>query len=284
MNFGYIDDYLIVVYIFPHETDTEPTKNYRETYGINQYRLFYIKEGTARVQNGSNTYTMTENQLIINDAHNVFGYKFKSETDFKCLYIQMHPAIFKNIKDDKHFLRAFENLKPDESIIDCNQKDTAFLKQIIESIIECNFLHLGEAHILPRINTLVSQLCIYYDKKYATENVATDSVSVRIIDYIHRNYLSDITYQLITDKFFVSKPVINEILHKFTGKTLREYIEYLRLKDAETMLGNNIELHKIAELSGFNCYSTFFRAFKRVNGYSPSVKHAEHIKNWPLSK
>lgn len=284
MKFGYIDDYLMVAYILPHETDIEPTKNYRDPLGINRYRLFYIEEGTAYVQNGTNTYKMAENQLMICDAHNVFGYKFKDDTNFKCLYIEMHPTIFKNIKDDKHFLRPFENLKPDESIIDLSGDEMLYTKATIDSLIECNFLHLGEAHILPRVNTLVSQLCIYYDKKYATENNSTDSVSVKIIDYIHRNYLSDITYQLITDKFFVSKPVISEIIHKFTGRTLREYIEFLRLKDAEKMLGENIELNRIAELCGFNSYSTFYRAFKRVNGYSPSVKHAEHVKKWPLTK
>lgn len=284
MNFGYIDNYLMVAYMLPHETDTEPTRNYRNPYAINRYRLFYIEEGTARVQNGTNTYKMTENQLMICDAHNVFGYRFTKDTDFKCLYIEMHPAIFRNIKDDKHFLRPFENIKPDKSIIDCNNDEMLYVKATINSLIECNYLQLGEVHILPRVYTLISQLCIYYDKKYATENVATDSVSVKIIDFIHRNYLSDITYQLISDKFFVSKPVINEILHKFTGRTLREYIEFLRLKDAEKMLGNNIELHKIAELCGFNSYSTFYRAYKRANGYPPSNKHIEHIKKWPLTK
>lgn len=284
MKFGYIKDDLMVVYHSPHENDVKPEMHYRKPYGINRYRLFYILKGTARVQNGKRTYKMTENQIMLCDVHNIFGYRFPDDEDFKVLYIEIHPSIFKNIKDDKNFLRPFENIKPDESIIDCNSDEMAYLKATVNSLIECNFLQLGEAHILPRINTLISQLCIYYDKRKSSENTSTDSVSVKIIDFIHRNYLSDITYQTITDKFFVSKPVINEILHRFTSKTLREYIEFLRLKDAEKMLGNNIEIHKIAELCGYNTYSTFYRAYKRVNGYPPSIKHSEHIKNWPLSK
>lgn len=284
MRTGYVSDELMVIYHTPHESDTEPERNFRDIFAQTKYVLFYVIKGTARAQNGTYICDVGKNQLMIVDTHMAFGYRFPNQNDYKCLYIEMHPGLFTNQADDNNFMRAFEHIKPYDSVIDCDTQETEFIKHIMNSIVECNLLQLGKSHIMPRINSVISQLCIYYDKKYKNEKVATDSVSVKIINYIHRNYLNKITYETLSEKFFVSKPIINEILHNFTGHTLREYIEILRLREAEKMLGENFKIHKIAELCGFSTYSTFYRAYKRVYGYPPSNKQKGRIKNWALSK
>ncbi|MGN0174205.1 MAG: helix-turn-helix domain-containing protein [Acutalibacteraceae bacterium] len=284
MKTGYVKDDLYVIYHLTHESDIKPEMHYRPITAKNRYILFYVIQGTAKVNNGTFTCKMNENQLMIVDAHNAFGYRFSENADFKCLYIEMHPYLFTNTSDDKDFLRPFEHISPFESVIDCNNADVSIIKALIESIVECNLIHLGKAHLMPRINSVISQLCIYYDKKYSSENIATDSIPVKIIEFINRNYLKNITYQTITDEFFVSKPVINEILHQFTGYSLREYIEFLRIKEADIMLQGGYELNKVAELCGFGTYSTFYRTYKRVYGVSPSEKQTNHTKKWPTTK
>ena len=271
--------------ITPDISDTEPEKPHINVLARNKYILLYILEGNARVQNGTFTCKMSDNQLMVIDSHMAFGYNFLNPDNYKCLYIEMHPSIFSSDSDDDEFLRCFENIKPKDSVIDCNGDNNILIKNIVNSIVECNLLHLGKSHILPRIFTLISQIDLYYDKTYGYEKVSTNYVSAKIIDYINRNYLKTITYQTIIDKFYVSKPVINEILHKFTGYTLREYIEFLRLREADNLLGkNHYDIHKIAELCGFNTYSTFYRAYKRVYGIAPSEKQPKQIKHWPFSK
>ena len=86
------------------------------------------------------------------------------------------------------------------------------------------------------------------------------------------------------DEFFVSKPVINTIIHNYTGKTLREYIEYLRLNDAVKSMGGGKSMKAVAKLSGFSNYSTFYRAYVREFGEPPTKQHKLKPDYWPLTK
>ena len=282
MKTGYISDDLMVIYHTPKRDDNKIEENFRKVWSSNNYIVFYCKKGKCEVQNGAIKSKVNDNQLIIIDAHNAFGYKFERKDDYECIYFQIDPSHFSNIKDDKNFLRAFEFIKPTDSVIDCNGENYVF-KILFESLIECNVRKLGISHVLPRILSIISQLAIYYDKKFPNDIVTSDSVPTQIINFINRNYLSNITYDTITEKFFVSKPVINDILHKFTGLTLRQYVESLRLKDAKSLLSNK-DAKKVANLCGYKTYSTFYRAYKRYYGTLPSEVSDNTKPRWPLSK
>ena len=282
MKTGYVSDDLMVIYRVPDESDKVPEINYKKTWSSNNYTIFYCKKGKCFVQNGANTITVSNNQLVIIDAHNAFGYQFESD-DFEYIYIQVAPTYFSHIKDDRNFLRAFEYIKPKHSLIKCTGENQIF-KHFFESLIECSKLHLGQSHIFPRVFSIISQLAIYFDKNFPNDTVTSDSIPTQIIKFINRNYLNNITYDIITEKFFVSKPVINNVLRKYTGYTLREYVETLRLKDAKAMLETK-DAKRVAELCGYKTYSTFFRAYKRFYGVCPSENVVEKSsKNWPLKK
>jgi len=282
MNTGYITDDLMVVYRTPDELDAEPTKNYKKVWSTNNYTVFYCKRGNCTVQNGAHTLNVSDNQLVIIDAHNAFGFQFDSD-DFECIYFQIAPSHFSHIKDDSNFLRAFEHIKPTNSIIKCTKENQVF-KIYFDSLIECIKLHFGQSHVFPRVFSIISQLAIYFDKNFPNDTVTSDSIPTQIVNFVNRNYLNNITYEVIMDKYFVSKPVINNIMRKYTGFTLREYVEKLRLTDAKAMLTTK-DAKRVAQLCGYKTYSTFFRAYKRFYGTIPS----EHIvekssKQWPLKK
>ena len=280
MKTGYISDDLMIIYHTPLADDVVKEINYKDVWSTNNYTVFYCKRGNVRVQNGAVNIEMSNNQAMLIDSHNAFGYKFEND-DFECLYFQISSSYFSQIKDDKDFLRAFEYIKPTDSVIDCTGENK-ILEFLFKSLIECNMLKLGISHVLPRVKTIISHFAIYYDKKFPNDTVTSDSIPAQIINYINRNYLSDITYQTINEKFFVSKPVINEILHKFTGLTLRKYIESLRLKDAKEMLETK-NAKTTAKLCGYKTYSTFFRAYKRFYGTPPTNASDNPKTKWPLT-
>ncbi len=283
MKSGYIKEDLMVIYHYLDITRKE-NERHKETYGTNAYIFFYVIQGRAVARNGAQTFPMNEGDLMIIDVHNAFGYEFLTD-EFKGLYAQIHPSILLNSgADDKTLTRAFENIPISECLINCKREGLDFIPACVNSIVECIEAHLGRTHILPRVKAIVSELCMYYDKKYDVEANATDSVPVKIFKYINRNYLKNITYQTIMDEFYVSKPVINAILHNYTGKTLREYIEYLRLSDAVRAMGSNKSMKKIAQLSGFSSYSTFYRAFVREFGEPPTKEYKSKSDYWPLTK
>ncbi len=281
MRTGYVSDDLMVIHHTPETNTSEKVTNFRGTWSSDNYTVFYCKKGNATVRNGALKIEVKSNQLVIIDSHNAFGYQFDSEDDYECVYFQISPIHFLNIKDDKNFLRAFEFIPPSESLIKCTGENQIF-RHLFDSLIECDTLHLGITHVLPRIFSIISHLAIYFDKKYPNSVITTDSIPTQIINYINRNYLSTITYETIIDKFFVSKPVINSIMHNYTGLTLREYIEHLRLKDAKVMLETK-NAKTTAKLCGYKTYSTFFRAYKRYYGTPPTSESDKPKTKWPLT-
>ena len=268
MKKGYIKDDLMIIhhYFDPQRPNEEKGK---KTYGTNKYIFLFVKKGTATARNGAKMFDLKENQIMIVDIHNAFGYEFVSD-DYDCLWALVHPTfLYENDADDKNFLRAFENIQVSESVIDCEKEGLEFIPSCIDSIIDCISSHLGKTHILPRIKAIISELCMYYDKKYDFEANATDSLSVSVFKYVNRNYLKNITYQTLMDEFFITKPLVNEFMRLHTGTTLRKYIEQLRLKDAHEAIHKGLELNEVARMCGFPTYSTFYRAYTRNFGESP---------------
>ena len=73
-------------------------------------------------------------------------------------------------------------------------------------------------------------------------------------------------------------------MHKFTGTTLKKYLEYLRLNEAKSIMNTGNDLIKIAEICGFNSYSAFYRTYIRNFGHPPSDDCDDiRPKKWPLS-
>ena len=103
-----------------------------------------------------------------------------------------------------------------------------FINECVNSIIQCIEKDLGRPHILPRVRAIISQLDIYYDENFNTEKNTTDSLSVRIIHYINRHYRENITYDLICEKFFVSKPTVVKIMKVLEGLTTNSANEILK--------------------------------------------------------
>ena len=283
MKSGYIKEDLMVIYHYsdPARPDEE---NFRKTYGVNKYVFFYVIEGEATARNGAQTYQMNAGDLMIVDLHNAFGYQIETD-NYKVMYASIHPTLLaESDADDKAITRAFERIPIGKCVINCKSEKLDFIPACVKSIVECISEHLGRTHVLPRVKAIVSELCMYYDKKYDFEANATDSVPVKVFKYVNRNYLQNITYQTIMDEFFVSKPVINTIIHNYTGKTLREYIEYLRLNDAVNSMGGGKSMKAVAKLSGFSNYSTFYRAYVREFGEPPTKQHKLKPDYWPLTK
>ena len=268
MKTGYIKDDLMVIY---HYFDSEKPneERFKKTYANNNYSFMFVLKGVAKARNGANEFEIKENQIMLIDVHNAFGYEFISE-DYECLYVTIHPTVISDKDaDDKKFTRVFEGIPVEECVVDCENEGLDFVSSCVDSIKRCIFAQLGRTHILPRIKAIISEICMYYDKKYDVEANATDSLAVLVYKYVNRNYLEDITYQTLMDEFFISKPIINKIMHDISGTTLRKYIEQLRLNDANNMIRKGLELNKVAQMCGFKSYSTFYRAYTKTFGQMP---------------
>lgn len=76
----------------------------------------------------------------------------------------------------------------------------------------------------------------------------------------------------IVSALATNKSTLNEAVRAVTGKSLMEYIRALKIEESRKMIEEHprYTMEEIAYNCGFNIPSTFYRAFKKQYGFSPS--------------
>lgn len=105
--------------------------------------------------------------------------------------------------------------------------------------------------------------------KQKTENVSQDK-TVKIIQYIERHLYENITIDSICRRFFISQPQLNRVFKKATGSTVWNYVTAKRMNYAKELLQKGIQPTKVPELCGYVNYVSFYKAYKKAYGISPS--------------
>lgn len=100
---------------------------------------------------------------------------------------------------------------------------------------------------------------------------AQDS-ALKILEYCANHYKEDLTVDLVAENLSLSRSCISHIFSSRISMSFCDYVNSLRLYDAEAALSNkNYSITEVANISGFSTIRTFNRAFLKKHGMSPSA-------------
>lgn len=92
----------------------------------------------------------------------------------------------------------------------------------------------------------------------------------RITKFIHDNYSKEISLLSIAEEFHISQHYFCHIFKEFTGQTLKEYLNRIRInKSCELLTTTDIPISQVAFLCGFNDSNYYSRKFREITGTSP---------------
>lgn len=101
------------------------------------------------------------------------------------------------------------------------------------------------------------------------------SLMLNIFEYCAEHYLEDISINDICREFGVSRSHISHTFSKRINMSFPEYINSLRLHDAEKLLREqNYSITRVVNLSGFPTLRTFNRVFFKRYGVTPTQYRA----------
>ena len=90
------------------------------------------------------------------------------------------------------------------------------------------------------------------------------------IDYMQKNYNTQITPESVSHVLGISKATLYRMLKQNINMSFVEYLNYIRIQSAEQMLlTGNAEIIEVADACGFSSLSNFYRVFKAATGISP---------------
>lgn len=100
------------------------------------------------------------------------------------------------------------------------------------------------------------------------------STSQGILQFINQNYCNpEMSLSLLEEKFSLGRTTIGNYVRSKTGKTLVDYLNFLRIEHSKTLLksDDNLSINSISDILGFNNQHYFSRVFKQYCDVSPST-------------
>ncbi len=110
---------------------------------------------------------------------------------------------------------------------------------------------------------------VYYTRK-ELDRAVKSGFEKKIIEYVNRHLLDDITLSSISEELHMSPSQINRIFNRMTGTSVYNYVITKRLVYAQGMIQKGESAQSACQSCGFKDYSSFFRLYKKRFGHSPA--------------
>lgn len=233
------------------------------------FHLIYILNGSLCVFHDNKFIRAETESVVIIDPTKRFDIVAKSD---KCEYIliKFHTSLIQGFDKTDDVFKIFYDPNYKHRIYTKQDHALNIVSPLFNSLKQLILQHYSSIHVRSRVISIISELSIVYDRIYGNSEKIIDNISVRILDYIERHYTDDLTIKKLQEKFYVSSASINRICHRLTNRSFKEFVNYLRLREAKSLIVNGKPPIKVYKLCGYNDYSAFYRAYKKEHGVSPS--------------
>lgn len=257
-----------------------PVGAYSPLHFHDELELLPIYRGTIHCVVGDVDYTAAQGDVVFVNTrvpHHTFfseecdyGLVQFRETDFidgEILKIIKYSARFQNMDDEPvRIIKNGELFNLLRVVIDEAEKQNVAFDFYIRSGI------FGILGCLYRTGVLTNAEEMYASKEVQKIHSA--------LSYINTHYSENITLDEISSHEGLDPSYFCRVFKAATGATFTEYLNFVRVCKAETMLArSSLGILEISEAVGFSSVSYFGRIFKRYRGYSPrTYRRAMYVK------
>lgn len=105
----------------------------------------------------------------------------------------------------------------------------------------------------------------------AEDSSADNTLFVSIINYLHTHFSENISLEKLSQQFNFSPQYLSKLFYKNMNMNYKKYITLLRISSAEKLIKTtDLSFTDICYKVGYNSYTSFLKAFKRVTGTTPN--------------
>ncbi|NLY18745.1 MAG: response regulator [Clostridiaceae bacterium] len=141
-----------------------------------------------------------------------------------------------------------------------------------ESDKKPDYIQISNAEFLKEAGDMLMQYgeyCVSLIEK--ARHSAYRKEIIAAIDYIKKNYSSDISLKSVAQHVFVSDSYLSRIFKEDMNKSFVEYLTEIRIEKAiELIKTTDLPNYVIAEKIGYENINYFGRVFKKITGLTPS--------------
>lgn len=244
--------------------------DYFEFYFHIQGGRFYCVDDTV--------FELKKNQLIIIPPLHMHGLVCDRDlVDYQRAWLYLTPETLNKCGFSKIDLNStFEDANKKQNFVcELSEQEARIFTNYIKTLEEKSRGN-EEENLLDNYSRILKLLDIVRKNLFATSKkskVANTKVSQnkmhQVLHYINENYTENLSIKDLCDYFNMSESSLSHEFKKYSNKGVYEYILYKRIIKAKELLFTDMNLTQIAQECGFNDYSNFLRAFKKLSGFSP---------------
>ena len=240
----------------------------------------YLLQGTCCEYVGDTEYEMKPGDLFLlapgtthrtgaYDDDSLFFYIMLRKSTFENAFLSLlsyddalavffSEIVFKGDVDRSFFFRTGEN---------------TVLQQIVYDMYDKS--RYDESIYRRRSKLLFELMCLEIIQHHLTELQTKNTWSrgfdiISVLRYIDEN-LTEVTVESAAVHFGYSRGHMERLIKTSIGRTFKDFILHIKMRHAKSLLANpNLSIHDVAENSGFGDDSSFYRAFRRLFGITPS--------------
>ncbi|MDD3279071.1 MAG: AraC family transcriptional regulator [Lachnospiraceae bacterium] len=260
----------------PREIRFLTTNTPSDSYGIHShhfYEIYYFVSGNADYMVEGKEYHLTPHSLILLSPNSFHGVRVNTAEDYVRCSVHF-PAEDVSAERRQLLLGSFPEAARGSAreIFFEHTEDFGlhpFLKNLIASQDAPALPHDRYYTIfLEALLAQISLLC--QDLTPTAPKLIVPNTITELIAYLNEHLSEHITLDSLAEHFYISKYYMNRSFKKATGTTVIDYLIYKRVIFARQLILNGVSAENAAFDSGFSEYSTFYRAYKRVLGCSPT--------------
>lgn len=223
--------------------------------------------------------------LIVNGVHRL---EFENEdTVSSCGDIKIVNPYDMHLADGNVFWEYF-NFMPTQNLIKeiaqnmCEKHidfDIKFSHNISDKYASKLLLELFNSDDMNKEENMVFFIS-YLLQNYSSKKIKSVKIDKNInhsIEFLHENFLNDISLDFIAKQSNLSKYHFIKIFKKQIGITPHQYILALKIEYAKTLINLKMPLSQIAYECGFSDQSHFIRTYKKMHGFTPKIKNRNFI-------
>ena len=249
-----------------HTLSPEPDPNdfSFKSHSHNMVEIYYFLRGNARFAIEGNVYELVPGTVTVMACGQTHNLLLSDSAPYERIALLLDPSTLSPEYD-----LLDEAIHTGNSLFRLTSSEQIWFQEsirIIQSASE-DTRHPLIKHFAAAVFTLLASKPGTQERK--TADIETPAVK-SVIEYINRHLADDLSLDIIAKALYSNKVSLNRKFHEIMGCSIWEYILRRRTFAARQRLYFSGSISDAFEHSGFHDYSTFFRAYKKYVGLSPS--------------
>ena len=243
-------------------------RNIVESHSHDHYELSLVICGDVTVLFDNKKYVFEGNSVIVSPPSTNHHILVKAGRYYR-RNLYFYPEVLKEFAG--YGSKQSNVLESDGLVISLSDEAVSKLEKVIEFIDDESIEENTYAFLWIFINTIVNEAGEYCGSLKQNESYIDD-----VIRTILNEYPKKLVAEELAARFFVSRTKLMTDFKRKTGKTLLEYITFVRLEHAKEFLRSGKDVMETALICGFQNSANFARVFKKQINISPKKYQIEH--------